>query len=133
MKKFLFIILLFSALLYFLIYQPSDLKNVLLDDQSVGMTDTQTADLKIESAQSSIDSSLDLNQKLNSNKLQPEIQEALELMLDTSSEGLSEEVTDKGVSVDLRGRFQTVPVATINEQGELEIQDYSSKPIQRQP
>ena len=133
MKKFLFIILLFSALLYFLIYQPSDLENVLLDDQSVGMTDTQTADLKIESTQSSIGSPSDLNQKLNSNKLQPEIQEALELMLDTSSEGLSEEVTDKGVSVDLRGRFQTVPVATINEQGELEIQDYSSKPIQRKP
>ena len=60
--------------------------------------------------------------------LEPEIQKALEVMVNTSSEGLVEEKTDNGVRVDLQGRFQTVPVATINEAGELEIQDYNSVP-----
>jgi len=63
-------------------------------------------------------------------KLEPEIRQALEKMLNTSSEGLVEEKTADGVSIDLKGRFQTVPVATINEKGEAEIQDYSSVPGQ---
>jgi len=60
--------------------------------------------------------------------LEPEIHQALTEMLNTSSEGLVEKKTGSSVSVDLQGRFQTVPVATINEKGELEIRDYSSKP-----
>jgi len=67
---------------------------------------------------------------LTGSKLEPEIQQALEKMLNTSSEGLVEEKTDKGISVDLKGRFHTVPVATINEKGEVEVQDYSSVPKQ---
>ena len=57
--------------------------------------------------------------------LEPEIQQALEQMTDTRSEGLVEEPAVSGYGVNLQGRFQAVPVATVNEQGELEIQEYS--------
>ncbi len=57
--------------------------------------------------------------------LEPEIQQALEQMTDTRSEGLVEEPAVSGYSVNLQGRFQAVPVATVNEQGEVEIQEYS--------
>jgi hypothetical protein len=57
--------------------------------------------------------------------LEPEIQQALEQMTDTRSEGLVEEPAVSGYSVNLQGRFQAVPVATVNERGEVEIQEYS--------
>lgn len=57
--------------------------------------------------------------------LEPEIQQALEQMTDTRSEGLVEEPAVSGYGVNLQGRFQAVPVATVNEQGEVEIQEYS--------
>jgi hypothetical protein len=57
--------------------------------------------------------------------LEPEIQHALEQMIDTRSEGLVEEPAVSGYGVNLQGRFQAVPVATVNEQGELEIREYS--------
>lgn len=60
--------------------------------------------------------------------LEPEIRAALGKLLDTSSEGLVEETRNGVTSVDLQGRFQTVPVATIDEQGEARIVDYSSLP-----
>lgn len=64
--------------------------------------------------------------------LTPEMRRALASMLNTSSQGLIEEKTANGYQVDLSGRFQTVPVATINDQGELDIQDYSSLPEGRE-
>jgi len=57
--------------------------------------------------------------------LEPEIQQALKQMTDTRSEGLVEEPAVSGYSVNLQGRFQAVPVATVNEQGEVEIREYS--------
>ena len=57
--------------------------------------------------------------------LEPEIQQALEQMTDTRSEGLVEEPAVSGYSVNLQGRFQAVPVATVNERGEVEIREYS--------
>lgn len=57
--------------------------------------------------------------------LEPEIQQALEQMTDTRSEGLVEEPAVSGYSVNLQGRFQAVPVATVNERGEVIIQEYS--------
>lgn len=61
-------------------------------------------------------------------ELEPEIREAVNTLVNTSSEGLVEEQTNKGINVDLQGRFRTAPVATINEKGEVEIQDYTSPP-----
>lgn len=67
----------------------------------------------------------------SSNKYEPEILEALNQHLNTSSSGLTEVKTENSISVDLQGRFQTVPVARINESGELEIEDFTSVPNQR--
>ena len=61
-------------------------------------------------------------------ELEPEIRKAIQELVNTSSEGLTEEQTNKGINVDLQGRFRTAPVATINENGEVEIQDYTSPP-----
>ena len=60
--------------------------------------------------------------------LEPEIRARLEKLLNTSSEGLVEEEINGAVRLDLRGRFRTVPVATINEKGEVEITDYTHLP-----
>ncbi len=60
--------------------------------------------------------------------LEPEIREALGNMLNTSSEGLVEETRNGVTSVDLQGRFQTAPVATIDEDGNVQITDYSHLP-----
>ena len=60
--------------------------------------------------------------------LEPEIREALARLLNTSSEGLVEETRNGATSVDLQGRFQTVPVATIDENGKVQITDYTHLP-----
>ena len=60
--------------------------------------------------------------------LEPEIRARLDKLLNTSSEGLVEEEIYGAVRLDLRGRFRTVPVATINEKGEVEITDYTHHP-----
>jgi len=66
--------------------------------------------------------------KSDQQKLEPEIQNELQKLLNTSSEGLREVVTEKGVMVDLEDRFRTAPVATINKKGEVLIQDHISPP-----
>jgi len=64
----------------------------------------------------------------DSSNLELEIQVELKQLLNTSSEGLVEIKTDNGEMVDLKDRFRTVPVATINDRGEVVIQDYVSPP-----
>ncbi len=60
--------------------------------------------------------------------LEPEIREALGKILNTSSEGLVEETRNGVTSVDLQGRFQSAPVATIDKDGNIQITDYSQPP-----
>jgi predicted naringenin-chalcone synthase len=60
--------------------------------------------------------------------LEPEIRDSLRELVDTSHDGLVEEKTDRGVEVNLKGKFRTAPVATINEDGELTVRDYTSPP-----
>jgi len=60
--------------------------------------------------------------------LEPKIREALGKILNTSSEGLVEETRNGATSVDLKGRFQTAPVATIDKDGNIQITDYSHLP-----
>ncbi len=60
--------------------------------------------------------------------LEPEIREALGKILNTSAEGLVEETRNGVTSVDLQGRFQSAPVATIDKDGNVQITDYSSPP-----
>jgi hypothetical protein len=64
----------------------------------------------------------------NGRQLEPEIEKALNELVITSHEGLVEEETDKGVIIDLKGRFRTAPVATIDENGQIVVQDYTSAP-----
>lgn len=62
-------------------------------------------------------------------ELEPEIREALEKTLNTSSEGLVEEPTAQGaIRLNHQGHFQTAPVATIDPEGNVQIRDYSSLP-----
>ncbi|HED52062.1 MAG TPA: hypothetical protein ENI83_00765 [Gammaproteobacteria bacterium] len=61
-------------------------------------------------------------------ELEPEIRDALGNILNTSSEGLVEETRNGVTSVDLKGRFQTAPVATIGKDGTIQITDYSHLP-----
>jgi len=60
--------------------------------------------------------------------LEPEIRQALGKILNTSSEGLVEETRDGVTKVDLQRRFQTAPVATLDEQGNVQITDYTHLP-----
>jgi hypothetical protein len=60
--------------------------------------------------------------------LEPETREALGKILNTSSEGLVEETHNGVTSVDLQGRFRTAPVATVDEDGNVQITDYSHLP-----
>lgn len=54
---------------------------------------------------------------------------ALAEMLNTSSEGLVEETRGGVTSIDLQGRFRTAPVATVDEEGNVHITDYSHLPL----
>lgn len=58
------------------------------------------------------------------NGISPEVKHALTKILNTSSEGLKEVVTENGVMVDLEGRFKTAPVAEIKDNGEIVVIDY---------
>lgn len=102
----------------------SDLKNKEYEEAKVELVDD--ADL--------ISQNLPLEQKkkelpvIVTNRLEPEIQNELDHLLNTSSEGLKEVKTEDGVMVDLEDHFRTVPVAEVNERGEVVVQDYVSPP-----
>ncbi len=68
------------------------------------------------------------NKPVSGSGLEPEILQALEKHINTSSEGLEEVDTSKGINVNLQGRFHNVPVATVNEKGKIEISGYNSLP-----
>jgi hypothetical protein len=60
--------------------------------------------------------------------LEPAIHNTVRELVNTSHEGLVEEKTSKGVGMKLKGRFRTVPVATIEEDGTITVRDYTSVP-----
>ena len=60
--------------------------------------------------------------------LEPAIHNTVKGLVNTSHEGLVEEITNKGVEMRLKGRFRTAPVATIEEDGAITIRDYTSVP-----
>jgi hypothetical protein len=60
--------------------------------------------------------------------LEPGTRRALGEMLNTSSEGLVEETRGGVTSIDLQGRFRTAPVATVDDEGNVHITDYSHLP-----
>ncbi len=62
--------------------------------------------------------------------LEPGIRDAVRELVNTSHEGLVEEKTDNGVEMRLNGRFRTAPVATVDENGEVTVRDYTSPPVE---
>jgi len=134
-KKLLVVVIAVAVfvLLYFLTGQQKSAVDqqvkVLSSETDQSVSKTSETNNSIENDQT--ESVSDLEQtRSDRKKLEPEIQQALEKMLNTSSEGLVEEKTDNGISVDLKGRFHMAPVATINEKGEVEVQDYNIAPKQ---
>jgi len=101
----------------------------------VAIEEPETVDPEIEETQPTLKDipqvSHEHSNKSHSNKpmqMEEDIRKAVNEIVNTSSEGLVEKVSEDGsVSVDLQGRFKTVPVATIDEDGNLVIQDFSSK------
>lgn len=61
-------------------------------------------------------------------QLEPEIEAAVNELVNTSHEGLVEVKTDQGVGIDLKGRFRSAPVATIDDEGQVVVRDYTSAP-----
>lgn len=63
------------------------------------------------------------------NEMPQDLRDALSQMVNTSSEGLREEVLADGtVMVDLKGRFQSAMVVSIGADGKLQSNCYSSVP-----
>jgi hypothetical protein len=62
--------------------------------------------------------------------LEPGIRDTVRELVNTSQEGLVEEQTDNGVEMKLNGRFRTAPVATVDENGEVTVRDYTSPPAE---
>ena len=62
--------------------------------------------------------------------LEPGIRDAVRELVNTSQEGLVEEQTANGVQMNLKGRFRTAPVATVDENGEVTVRDYTSPPVE---
>ncbi|MFK5948345.1 MAG: hypothetical protein QM500_06210 [Methylococcales bacterium] len=131
MKKILIIVLAVFALLFFYTNKQigvSDDDNVLSDKKELVNKSNKIGSIESNDKTKSLTHKKSINSV--SNSLEPEIQQALENHLNTSSEGLTEDETDDGYSVDLQGRFRSVPVATIQEDGEIFIKDYTSLPKQ---
>ena len=62
-------------------------------------------------------------------ELSPEMREALEQMVNTSSEGLRQQtLADGTVIVDLEGRFQSAMVVTVGKDGKMQGSCYSTVP-----
>lgn len=60
--------------------------------------------------------------------LEPAIRDAVRELVDTSHDGLVVEKTANGDKLNLNGKFRTAPVATIDENGELTVRDYTAPP-----
>jgi len=130
LKKLVMFMILITSL-YFIVFTQDVLVEKTLDTASAEMDKTIYDLSQKESVVNEISNQSMSNSKQKKvirKQLQPEITHALTEMLSTSSEDLVEKKSDTGVSVNLKGRFQTVPVAIINENGDVEIQDYSSVP-----
>ena len=134
MKKSLVVVIAVSVfvLLYFLTGQQKS--NI---DQQVNVLNLD-ADQPIKKIPDENELSEDNLSELDSSKthfldknleavMDESVRQAVNKIVNTSSEGLIEVQTKDGVVVDLEGRFQSVPVAVIGKDGEVTIKDYTSK------
>lgn len=136
-----FSVVLFFAGYYLIQSKNADAPSSLTNIDSAEVADEAMATSAVDSAQSasvghekqmpSLDQDEgDLQAKPEGKPLEPEIRAALEELVNTSHEGLVEQKTANGVEMNLRGRFRTAPVATVNEQGEVTVRDYTSAPVE---
>jgi len=95
-------------------------------------TATQPAEAKKEAeapAAAGMVATVDERGPVKGVRLSPEMREALARMINTSSDGLREEVKEDGtVIVDLQGRFQSALVVSIDENGKMVSTCFSQAP-----
>lgn len=135
MKNIIFLLLLIAVLLtaYF-IFQNDD-RTVALPLNVVSttkpVTPAQAPTVLPESGSPVANSvSRDPSASTTGKPLEPGIRDAVRELVNTSQEGLVEEQTDNGVEMNLKGRFRTAPVATVDENGEVTVRDYTSPPVE---
>lgn len=102
---------------------------LLLNTAAIGQPDKLLIDVGeapvVSSKQSSPSKAVPSNRE---KPLEPAIKKKLRELVNTSHDGLIEQKTDKGVEINLQGRFRTAPVATIDDEGKITIRDYTSPP-----
>lgn len=93
---------------------------------SVSLFAQDQADKKEEAAgQAGMVVTLDGNRNQNG-EMPEELREALNQMVSRSTEGLKEEaMANGGYSVDLKGRFMSAMVITVDEQGEVQTECFA--------
>ena len=133
MKKSIAIVLVIAAIVVAYVQfsvdkENTDIKHVLRDTGITESTALEEGPQDVSASNNNQKTQNEPTQSYKGQQLEPEIEKAVNELVNTSHEGLVEVKTDQGVSVDLKGRFRTAPVATINEKGELIVQDYTSAP-----
>ena len=96
-------------------------QNILSSENEIPVTNA--APNKTSKNSSLLKTSVDIK----NTEMDESVRQAVNEIVNTSSEGLVEVQTDDGAVVDLKGRFRSVPVATIGADGEITIIDYTSK------
>jgi len=133
MKKNITIALILAALLVVYMLFPDgrdngDIKQA-LRDVDISKSTAHGAEHQDDSASSNQQEvQIETTRSYDGQQLEPEIEKALNELVNTSHEGLVEVQTDQGVGIDLKDRFRSAPVATIDADGQLVVQDYTSAP-----
>ena len=146
MKRHVTIVLIFAIFVAVYLLFPDDKKNVenkhithdvVSEPEPISQVEDHLGDAQEDALSDpqgdpiSVDNQKIQNAKAqyyNGQRLEPEIEKAISELVITSHEGLVEEETDNGIRVDLKGRFRTAPVATIDDNGQVIVQDYTSAP-----
>lgn len=146
MKRHVTIVLIFAIFVAVYLLFPDDKKNVenkhithdvVSEPEPISQVEDHLGDAQEDALRDpqgdpiSVDNQKIQNAKAqyyNGQRLEPEIEKAISELVITSHEGLVEEETDNGIRVDLKGRFRTAPVATIDDNGQVIVQDYTSAP-----
>lgn len=95
-------------------------------------TETQQLQTEMATPQAGMLYQLDQNRNFGEAELAPELQDALARLVNTSSEGLQEQIRPDGtVIVDLQGRFQSASVVVIGADGKPVVTCVSTEPQHR--
>ena len=117
------------SIIFFIVvvFTMTNFKHRTLDDTAVNV-ENKTLINDVDSSNNELQSKNKIETVSPNIKLDVEVKKQLHILLNTSSDGLEEVQTKDGVMVDLKGRFRTVPVANVNESGEVNVEDFVSPP-----